>query len=129
MGKCGSKDFPSIYARVENEQVLDFIKEASTSETFLLMYCILYDMTSTSQENANSALEGDEVVLGEDSSSSSRDMEESFSLWEKVDALEIELDGKADKRELKEALQEVKAQLVLDRAERKAKAEVSKVNS
>ena len=30
IGKCGSKDFPSIYVRVDHKDVLDFIKEATT---------------------------------------------------------------------------------------------------
>ncbi len=29
VGKCGSRDFPSIYVRLENEEVLNFIKEAT----------------------------------------------------------------------------------------------------
>ena len=31
IGKCGSREFPSIYVRVDHEEVLQFIKEASST--------------------------------------------------------------------------------------------------
>ncbi len=33
VGRCGSSDFPSIYVRLENQEVLDFIKEAAGNKT------------------------------------------------------------------------------------------------
>ncbi len=47
VGACGSADFPSVYVRLENEEVLGFIKQETGAEAYYtkILGCFIKTLT------------------------------------------------------------------------------------